>query len=77
MTSAERQKRHRDKRRRERDAAPEAKRDRRRKRWRDGKRRQRAGERAEDAADLTTTAPAMPVADLVAWCGQSADHNAR
>ena len=66
MTPAERQKRHRDKLRREREAQPAVKRERRRKADRDRKRADRAAVKVERAATLPA-APVMPT-DLVSWC---------
>ena len=66
MTPAERQKRYRDKKRREREALPVVKRERRRKADRDRKRAERAAVKAVAVATL----PAAPVMrfGLVAWC---------
>lgn len=66
MTAAERAKRYRDRKRREREAAPEAKRARRRKQDRNRKRAERAAVKAASDASLPP-ASAMP-SDLVAWC---------
>ena len=64
MTPAERQRRYRDRKRRDREAAPERKRAARRVVDRDRKRTERAGAKGE------RTLPAAPImpADLVAWC---------
>ena len=66
MTPAERQKRYRDRKRREREAQPAVKRERRRKADRDRKRAERAAVKAVAIATL----PAAPVMrfGLVAWC---------